>query len=258
MRFDFEVRENTLAASIAIVRRLLAVVAMSIIPVIAFAQATPDQQAALREITAFTNYQAKTDPHYPEIEAELMKRLDKLLQTKPATEWAPTLKRWYFGLSEKANADEHARIRAEEISATMGDSAPAQRYDDRMEALWKDLEAGKIGPREHALHALEAAMILFPQDTLLISLRETKVSLATDYELGNITRTQYDAAWAKARVSYVQNADSRQQALLGEMRAEQAAAARQAGPSLGDRFRQQRGITCTSTPGPLGISTVCR
>jgi len=224
--------------------------------------ATPGQEAALKEIDAFTTAQARSDPHYAKVEAELMDRVDEMVKTQPPAEWAPTVKRWYFSLSERAHAEERARIRDAEGTAAGGIVAPspaaAGKLIDRMEALERDLLAGKLGPRQHALHVLEAARAIFPEDRHLITLREVKVGLATDYELGNITRGQYDERWARARAAYQQNADARERAILEDMRAEQAAVGRRSGPSLGERIRQQRGITCTSVPGPLGITTNCR
>lgn len=185
-----------------------------------------------------------------------------MAKTMPAADWAPTVKRWFFSLSERAHTEERANVRDAELIATAGVVAPspaaADKYIDRLEALEKDLHAGKLGPRLHALHALEAARAIFPADAHLIALRETKVALATDYELGNITRTQYDERWARARATYQQNADARERGILEEMRAEQAAIERRAGPSLGDRIRQQRGIHCTSTTAFGTTTTTCR
>ncbi len=223
---------------------------------------TPEQEAALREIDAFATAQRKSDPHYLAIEDELLKRVDEMIKSQPPAQWAPTLKRWYFSLSERAHAEERVKIRDVEQIAASGISAPSpaapDRYIDRMEALEKDLLAGKLSPRLHALHALEAARAIFPADAHLIALRESKVALATDYELGNITRTQYDERWARARAAWQQNADAREHAVLQEMRAEQAETERRAGPSLGDRIRQQRGIRCTSTTTFGTTTTTCR
>ena len=220
--------------------------------------ATPEQETALREMESFTAVQQRSDPHYRVVEAEILKRIDGMVETQPPAEWMPTIRRWYFSLSERAHAEERAKIREVERAAASGISAPApaatDKYIDRLEALEKDLADGRLSPREHALHALEAARTIFPSDTHLIALRESKVALATDYELGNMTRGQYDERWVRARAAYQQSVGAREQAILHEMRAEQAALERRAGPSLGDRFREQRGIRCTSTTA-LGKTT---
>jgi hypothetical protein len=222
----------------------------------------PEQEAAVRQIEAFSNGQAKSDPHYPAVEAELLGRIDEMVKTQPPAAWAATVRRWYFSLSERAHSEERARIRSVERAAAGGIVAPSpaapDKLVDRLQALEKDLLGGKLSPREHALHAFEAARAIFPSDTHLIALREIKVALATDYELGNITRGQYDERWARARAGYQQNADAREQRILDEMRAEQAATERRAGPSLGDRIRDQRGIRCTSTTAFGKTTTTCR
>lgn len=220
------------------------------------AAATPEQEAALREIEAFSLAQQRTDPLYPVVEGELLKRIDGMISSQPAASWAPSIKQAYFGLSEKAHAEERAKIRGAERAAIGGVVAPspkaADAYIDRLEALEKDLVAGKLSPRVHALHALEAAQAIFPADAHLIALRETKVVLASQYELGSLSRPEYDERWARARSDYQQRADARQQALQAGLRAEQAAGP--AGASAADIFRQLRGITCTTQ----GAATTCR
>lgn len=224
--------------------------------------ATPEQEAALREMESFTAAQRRSDPHYAIVEAEILKRIDGMVQTQQASEWMPTIRRWYFSLSERAHTEERTKIRNVERVAAGGISAPSpaapDKYIARMEALEKDMLDGKLSPREHALHALEAARAIFPGDTHLIALREMKVAFATDYELGNISRTQYDERWARARATYQQNADARERAILQELRAEQEALDQRAGPSFGDRFRQQRGIRCSSTTTFGRTTTTCR
>lgn len=219
---------------------------------------TPEQDAALREIEAFTAAQQRTDPLYLTVETELLGRMNGLIKNQPPAQWAPTIKRWYFSESERAHAAERNQIRAAEAAA-IGKSTSttaSDRYIDRLEALEKDLHVGKLSPREHALHALEAARYTFPDDAHLIALREAKVPLATDYELGRLTRVQYDERWAQARARYQQAGAARERDIRDEMRAEQAGRAVQ--PSLGDRIRQQRGIRCASQSGPLGTTTTCQ
>lgn len=223
------------------------------------AAGTPEQDRALREIEAFTTAQQKSDPLYPAVEAELMKGIDDMLKSRPATEWAPTIKRWYFTESERAHAQERAAAREQESAAiAAGPRDQLGAWMARMAALDGAMDAGKLTPREHAVRMLEAARIVYPGDSLLIGLRETKLALATDYELGNITRAQFDERWARARTAFDQSATAREQAVLATMRAEEAAMPMGAGPSLGDRFRQQRGITCKTTPGPFGSTINCR
>ena len=244
-------------------RAALVVLALALAPISAGAQDNKaDAERALREIEAFTTMQARTDPHYTAVEEIMLVEIDAILKATPPREWAQVIRRRYVALSEAAHAKERARIRDVEREAAGGvvapSSAAADRLVDRMDALEKDLHAGKIGPRRHALHALEAARAIFPADTHLITLRETKVSLATDYELGNLTRGQYDDRWARARAIYQQSADAREREILDEMRAEQAAIGRRAGPSLGDRIRQQQGIRCTTTTAFGVTETRCR
>lgn len=210
--------------------------------------ATPEQEAALKEIERFTAQQQRSDPHYAVVEDELLKEVDAMVKTQPPARWAPSVKRWYFTASERAHAKEQAAVRAEEAAAVAaGPSDRPAAWMARVNALDGAMQAGKLAPREHALRMLEAAKIIYPDDALLVSLRQTKLSLATDYELGNITRAQYDERWTSARASYEQSAAAREAVILDAMRAEQAAIP--TGPTLGDRFRRQRGVTCAPLPG---------
>jgi len=253
-------------AGLALKGESMKAIAFLLVTTLAGAAAAQDPKAdgerAMREIEAFTNQQARTDPHYRSVEDELLKRVDEMFNTQPVSTWAATIRRWYFAASERAHSQERDRIRQIERAAAAGIAAPSpaapNKYIDRMEALEKDLLAGKLSPREHALHALEAARAIFPADAHLIALREAKVALATDFELGNITRAQYDERWSRARNLYQQNAEARERAILQEMRAEQADLERRAGPSLGDRLRQQRGMRCTSTTAFGTTTTTCR
>lgn len=192
----------------------------------------------------------------------MLPQVDELIQRLPPADWAPTIKRMYFGLSEKASNNERAEIRAAELAAA-GDPArsPVDRYIDRLEALEKDLLAGKLSPREHALHALEAARAIYPQDGALIALREAKVPLATRYELGLLTRADYEAGWAQARARYEQAAAARDRAILDQVGREaeaQQAPSRSAARGIADSLRRSPAINCSSTPGPLGTTTTCR
>lgn len=216
--------------------------------------ATPEQEAALKQIDAFATAQSKTDPLYRRIETQLLERVDEIIAKQPPAAWADTIRRAYFGIAEKAHSDERAEIRQIEQLATVGTGSPTDRYIDRLEALERDLMAGKLSPREHALHALEAARAVYPSDAHLIALREAKVPLATDYELGRISRVEYDAGWERAKAAYQQRAGDRERAMVEDPRGSQGALQRPAGPSLGDRIRQQRGITCT----PVGNGMNCR
>jgi hypothetical protein len=237
-----------------VIRFAIALVAALACPALA---ATPEQEAALREIERFTAQQERSDPHYRTVEDEMLKGVDAMVKSTPPREWLPTIRRTYFALSERAHIEERARIRADEVAATGGVIAPApgaiDAYVNRLNALEQQLAGGKLGPREHALHALEAARAVYPQDAHLIALREAKVSLATEYELGNITRPQYDERWARARSVWQQQADAREQTMARQFAIEPAAV--RPDTTVGDRVRAQRGMTCR--PNGLG-AVICR
>lgn len=221
--------------------------------------ATEAQEAALREIEAFSATHAKSDPHYLAVEDELLKKVDDIIKNQPVREWAPTIKRLYFGLSARAHAEERARIRqTEQTIAAAYPSSPDARvgaFESRLDMLEKELMTGKIGPRLQALHALEAAMALFPADELFIAWRQAKVPLASAYEIGAITLPEFEERWARASATYRQNAGAREQAIVQEISNIERENNARVWRGISDGIRRSRGITCT--PGPLGSMT-CR
>ncbi len=177
---------------------------------LAFAQGQ-DSQRALREIEQFTALQMRTDPHYGTVETVLLKELDPVLASKPATEWATWLRRRYVSLSEAEHAKERDAIRASETDAAQNLGSGEHGWKARLGQLDDEVKAAKLGPRLHALHALEAARIYFPGDEFFIAWRAAKVPIATSYELGTISRSEYEERWSKTTAAFMdrQAADDR-------------------------------------------------
>jgi len=135
--------------------------------------ATEEQEAALREIEAFSSMQAKSDPHYRAVESVLLEEINAIVKSSAPREWITIIRRRYVALSEAAHAREEDKLRQEELQLGRGFvGAPAER-----EAAWKAraqeledlLKAGKLGPREHALRAVAVARLYLPEDQELRS-----------------------------------------------------------------------------------------
>lgn len=234
----------------------LAYVALALLLFSMPAAATPEQDAALKEIESFTALQTRTDPLYPRVETELLKEMEEILK-RPAPEWASTIKRRYFSLSEKAHGAERAEVRQQEAAA-LGALAGSNdtKWLARMGTLEKVIQDGKLSPREHALHALEAAKLLFPDDGPLLGLRERKLSLATAYETGQITRAEYDERWSRARADAKQQIDRMDATRAQDAAIVNATANARAGATVSNWIR--RSMTCTSSPSATGSTTTCR
>jgi hypothetical protein len=223
--------------------RILLIVLL--LPAIAIAQ-SPAEERALREVDEFTTLQARSDPHFKRAEAELLPRIDALVAANPAGEWLPVIRRQYLAISERLHREERERIARDEQRA----AAAAGGLQQRFTQLTAELESGKIGPREHALRAVESAGIYFPNDQALIAWRRAKVPIATDYELGRITRTEYDERWARASASYEQAVGAREQGLRRACEDELR--------SIQDAARARQPTTCTSQMVLGRLQTTCR
>lgn len=170
------------------------------LPVLAFAQASPEATQALHDIEAFTVMQSKTDPHYLAVEEVLLTEVDGIIEKAPARQWLPQIRSRYTALSEAFHAKERDAVRDEEARLAR---APGASWNARYAQLEAQAKEGAISPRQHALHALEAARALAPEDAELISWRQAKVPLATAYELGTITRSEYEDRWAKTTTYFL-------------------------------------------------------
>ena len=250
--------------------RVIALLLALILPVVATAQGSKaDAERALREIEAFTTTQARTDPHYGQVEAELLLRIDVILAASPPVEWMRTIRMNYFGISERLHREEREAVSVIERQAferPPSDAVTWDYFERRLKTIGAMLEAGRIGPRGQALHALEAAKLYFPDDAPFLAYRQARVPIATAFEMGRITREEFDARWARAgeELTAVRRDQDRARAELEvriateELRMQQRQLEQRSGPSLGDRLRQQRGIRCTSTTVFGTTTTTCR
>jgi len=213
-----------------------------------------DGERAMKGIESFTTMQMRTDPHYGVVEGELLKELDALLNANPPREWLGLVRQRYVALSEAAHVKEQDAIRAEEsrIATSLG-------YGDagwlaRSSQLEEQLKTGKLGPRLHAMRMWQAAKVYHPSNDLLAQWRAAKVPIATDYELGNITRPQYEDRWQKVTATFLdrQAADDRQRAAIN---AQAAAEEYRAGmQSLQRQAPPTRPLRCTSSTS-FGVTT---
>lgn len=235
------------------------ITALLILSVPAVSAATPEQETALRDITAFTAKQAKADPLYGAVEPQLLLEVDDIIRKQPPAEWAPTIRRRYFALAEKAHMDERTKIRDAEVAVIeRGPKDPQAAWRARLTALDASVAAGELGPREHALHMLEAVKLIMPDDVRLIALRQEKVTLATEYELGALSRAQYDQRWSMAQERYYQGAKAAATAQAMDAAVMDQAAAAARAQAIADGFRRARGINCISRPSPLGTTINCQ
>lgn len=223
----------------------------------AFAQ-TPETDLALREIDVFSRAQQRTDPHYRAVEDVLLKEIDAIIKSSAPADWMPSIRRRYFALSEAAHAKESDAIRAAELAAAVRLGSGAAGWNARTAQLEDALKAGALGPRQHALHALEAARIYYPGDDFFISWRAAKVPIATEYELGLITRSVYEERWQKVTASFMdrQAANDRHRQVLEAQAAAEELRIQALPPQ--QPFPTQRPIRCTSSTS-LGVTTTsCR
>ncbi len=182
-------------------RAIAFLLAMTLAGAVAAQDPKADGERALREIEAFTNQQARADPHYPRVEAELLQRIDALLAASPPNDWMRAIRMNYFGISERLHREEREAISAVEHQAferPPSDALTWDYFERRLKAIGALLEAGTIGPRGQALHALEAAKLYFPEDAPFLAYRQARVPIATAFEMGRITREEFDARWARA------------------------------------------------------------
>lgn len=221
--------------------------------------ASPEEDAALRAIDEFATQQARIDPHFKQAEIATIGQIDQIIKGRPVAEWAPGVRRAYLAASGKLHEEERERVRTSEIRAMpdglAGASGQARNdaLQQRLEALTSALEAGKMGWREQALHAMEAARLYFPDDAALIQWRRAKVPIATAYEMGQISRDELESRWGAATAEYQRAAAVRAQSLapppfpaLTEL------------PRPGDQIRRPQ-VNCTSRNVPgIGIQTTCR
>lgn len=233
------------------------------------AQTRSDAEDALKGIEVFTRRQSATDPLYTKVENRLLTELDDILKNNPPSAWLSILRTRYAAISESEHAKERDALRESERRATTGRGTGQAAWDSRLAELEADAREGRIAPREFALRAVEAARIFFPGDDFFLSWRLAKVPIATQYEMGAITRDEYESRWQRITADFMDRqaardrtdaknatARARTEALL-ELQQEQLDAERQSSiwQGIGDSLRRSRGITCR--PGPLG-SMNCR
>lgn len=176
---------------------------------------------ALRGIEAFTSMQARTDPHYRAVEDLLLLEVDDIIKAMPAADWLAAIRRRYVALSDAEHAKERDAIRQSEV-----DAARHLQYGD---AGWKartaqldDLtKSGELGPRIYAIRTAEAAKLYFPDGHDFLAWRQAKIPIATDYEMGNITRSDYEERWNKTTAYFMdrQATNDREQARMRAMAA---------------------------------------
>lgn len=213
-----------------------------------------DGERALKGIESFTAMQSRTDPHYSAVETALLKEVDALLAANPPGEWLPIIRRRYVALSESAHVREREAIEAEEmrIAGTLGTGDAG--WAARSAQLEEQLKSGTLGPRLHALRMWQAAKVYHPGNNTFVMWRAAKVPIATDYELGNIARPEYEARWQNVTSSFLdrQAADDRLRATIN---AQAAAEEYRAGmQSLQRPAPQARPLRCTSSTS-LGVTT---
>ncbi|HVW64235.1 MAG TPA: hypothetical protein VHB01_04410 [Nitrosospira sp.] len=75
-------------------------------------------------------------------------------------------------------------------------------FEEKMGILEYKLKTGQIGELDHAKAALAAATQYFPNDNLLIALRQEKVALASALERGSINKEEYQALWESRKSNY--------------------------------------------------------
>jgi hypothetical protein len=192
--------------------------ALLLVPLIAVAQATDAERKratdrALHGIATFSNAQEKKDPHYRTVEKGLLKELDDILASNPPDDWVRVIRVRYVALSEAAHASERDAITADE-RRVFGLLGPGDHgWAVRSAQLEDRLKSGELGPREHALRMAEAAKLYHATNDLVIAWRAAKVPIATDYEMGLITRSQYEERWNRTTAMFLdrQAADDRAQ-----------------------------------------------
>jgi hypothetical protein len=217
-----------------------------------------DTDRALREIDAFTTMQARTDPHYSAVEDILLAEVDGILKTTPPREWAASIRRRYVSLSEGVHAKERAAVQASEVEIARTLGTGDAGWSARLTQLDEGVKTGTLGPRLHALRALEAAKLYHQGNNLFIAWRAAKVPVATEYELGAISRSEYDERWQSITSRFMdrQASEDRQRALIEaqvateELRMQQEQARRAATP--------RPMVRCTTTTSFGVTETRCR
>jgi hypothetical protein len=183
-------------------RRALGLLAF--LPCLALAQT--DKAAAeqsLKQIEAFTNMQAKNRPALSGRRGRLLiAEVDGIVKVAACANGcrrSGSATPLYRRPSTRRSA-----TRCTPMSWPMRARAPGASWESRYAELEAQAKAGKLGARAHALHALEAAMALAPNDAELIAWRRAKVPLATAYEMGNlISRPEYEERWAKTTAYFL-------------------------------------------------------
>lgn len=232
-------------------------------PMIVLGQAAPmTEDLALRQIDAFTAMQASTDPHFTKAEAEVREKVGAIVDKAPPAEWLGWVRRQYFAASERLHREEREQVAAEEREAlvrlppnTPGDVVWTH-FERRMAQISKVMETGRWGPRAQALHTLEAARLYMPEDQSFLLYRQARVPLATAYEMGRISRTEYDERWARAGQEFL----ARQQA-SDQARARFAIEAARGEAEILRAYEaqlQRPTTTCTSRVTLGRLETTCR
>lgn len=229
----------------------------------AIAQNSVAENKALRELETFTTLQARTDPHFDKAETELLPSITTIVRTNPPEEWLPIVRRLYFGISERLHRVERELVAAEERDAwvrlphnTPGDVV-WKYYEQRLTEISKVMETGRWGPRAQALHALEAAKLYYPDDQPFLAYRQARVPLATAYEMGRISRTEYDERWAKAGAELMANRRAADQA-RADMELAVTIEGERARRAYEDRVIRSSPTTCTSQVTLGRLVTTCR
>ena len=215
--------------------------------------AKADADRALRGIDSFTSLQAKSDPHFAVVEDALLKEIDDLLKTTAPNQWLATIRQRYFALSEAEHQKERDTIRAGEAAALARLGGGDRGWAARSAELEAELKAGKLGPRLHAMRLREAALLYHPGNDLFAAWRAAKVPIATEFELGLISRSEYEDRWNKVTASFMQRqaADDRvREAIQAQAAAEEYRAAVQNAQPV----RTPRPIRCTTSTS-FGVTT---
>lgn len=186
----------------------------------------------------------------------MLDQIDGVVKGALPGEWLAAIRRLYFGASERLHREEREQIAAEELAAFVrppSEDMTWSYFERRLIETSKALESGRWGPRGQALHALEAAKLNFPNDQSFLAYRQARVPLATAYEMGRISREEYDERWARAGEAFA----ARQQ-VNDQARARLAVEAARGEAEILRAFQRPSPTTCTSQMVLGRLKTVCR
>lgn len=238
-------------------------VALSIEPLNA-QSLSPSAEVALREIDRWTMMQARSDPHFLEAEKAALQKVGEIVESTPPERWLPVIRRTYLAASEAAHRKERDAISVVENVAFVRPRSTASSdeiwglYEARLRELAQQLESGRIGPRQQALHAVEAARLYYPGDQSFLSYREARVSLATAYEMGLMSRHEFDERWRREGEAFAARERERDR-FMADLQARYASDAARLEMESIRLFQPRLPVTCSSriVPG-VGLQTTCR